>query len=127
MTNKVGENKHSLSAGQQGETALEERIARIAIQGKSQGLPVDGVVQWNKSAQEKEGKKERKREKKAPSTIQKATGTDIHLVRTTFSKGSRIRVDASRSRHSTAAATRIQQPHSPRPPPSQTIVSMSVV
>lgn len=63
MANKVGENKHSLSAGQHGETALEERIARIAIQGKSQGLPVDRVAEWNKSAQEKGGKKERKRKK----------------------------------------------------------------
>lgn len=74
MTNKVGENKQSLSAGQQRETALEERIARIAIQGKSQGLPVDGVVQWNKSAQEKEGKKERKREKKGTKYDSKSDG-----------------------------------------------------
>lgn len=85
MANEVGAIEHSISAEHQKKTALEEEIARIAIQGE----PSASFAESSKSAEEKEGKKERKRKKKEDQqrAIQKAAGTDIHFARTTFSKG----------------------------------------
>lgn len=63
MANGVGEIEQSINAGHRGKTALEEEIARIAIQGE----PSASVAESNKSAERKGGKKERKRKKRRPA------------------------------------------------------------